>query len=391
LFDGVKLLYHLRVATLDRSRIPKYQQLYETLQADIASGRLRSGDRLPSEAQLVRTFGASRITVGRAMRDLQREGLVDRRPGSGTFVRPRLTPVPATATGLTFGLIAPDLEQAEVLDAICRALTATPTGGRHAVLWGTTTFDGARAEAEAWALCQQHLERQVTGAFFAPLEHTSSKDAVNRRIARAFDDAGVPLVLLDRSVEPYGRYESHDVVGIDNRRAGFRITSHLVERGAQRISFVAHADAAASVDARLAGYREALHVHGALVHPQLVLSVRADLASEVVAFVGRVHPDAIVCANDRTAAGVMHALIGAGIRVPADVRLAGIDDVPYAAMLPVPLTTMRQPCREIGAAAMAAMLDRVSRPDLPPRDIFLHPTLVVRKSCGGASTAAGTE
>jgi DNA-binding LacI/PurR family transcriptional regulator len=386
LFEVVKLLYHFDVATLDRPRVPKYQQLYETLHADIASGRLRTGDRIPSEAELVRTFGASRITVGRALRDLQREGLIDRRPGSGTYVRPRLRPAPARVTGLTFGLLAPNLEQAEVLDAVCRALTVTPAAAGHAVLWGTTTGDGDDAEDEAWTLCQQHIEREVAGAFFAPLEHTAGKDAVNRRIARAFDDAGIPLVLLDRPVEPYGRHEAHDVVGIDNRRAGFRITSHLLERGAQRVGFVAQADAAASVDARLAGYREALHVHGALVHPQLVLSVRADLASEVATFVARARPDAIVCANDRTAAAVMHALLEAGIRVPGDVRLAGIDDVPYAALLPVPLTTMRQPAREIGIAAMAAMLDRISRPDLPPRDIFLHPTLVVRRSSGGSQT-----
>jgi DNA-binding LacI/PurR family transcriptional regulator len=102
----------------------------------------------------------------------------------------------------------------------------------------------------------------------------------------------------------------------------------------------------------------------------------------VVAFVKRARPDAIVCANDRTAAGVMHALLDAQLRIPDDVRLAGIDDVAYAALLPVPLTTMRQPAREIGVAAMAAMLDRVRRPDLPPRDIFLHTTLVVRRSCG---------
>jgi DNA-binding LacI/PurR family transcriptional regulator len=56
--------------------------------------------------------------------------------------------------------------------------------------------------------------------------------------------------------------------------------------------------------------------------------------------------------------------------------------VPYASLLPVPLTTLRQPCHEIGVAAMAAMLDRVARPELPPRDIFLHPTLIVRQSCG---------
>jgi DNA-binding LacI/PurR family transcriptional regulator len=78
----------------------------------------------------------------------------------------------------------------------------------------------------------------------------------------------------------------------------------------------------------------------------------------------------------------MHTLMAAGVRVPDDIRLVGIDDVGYAALLPVPLTTLRQPTREIGVAALAAMLDRLAHPDLPTRDILLHGTLVVRKSCG---------
>ena len=72
------------------------------------------------------------------------------------------------------------------------------------------------------------------------------------------------------------------------------------------------------------------------------------------------------------------------------VRLVGIDDLEYASLLAVPLTTLRQPTREIGAAAFAAMLDRVSRPDTPVRDILLQTQLVVRRSCG-ASVEGGTK
>jgi DNA-binding LacI/PurR family transcriptional regulator len=98
-------------------------------------------------------------------------------------------------------------------------------------------------------------------------------------------------------------------------------------------------------------------------------------------------PDAIVCANDRTAGLIMQALLAQGYTIPGDVRLVGIDDVQYASLLPVPLTTLRQPCRDIGVAAMAAMLDRIAQPDLPARDILLHPTLIVRRSCGGITSA----
>jgi DNA-binding LacI/PurR family transcriptional regulator len=93
-------------------------------------------------------------------------------------------------------------------------------------------------------------------------------------------------------------------------------------------------------------------------------------------------PEAIVCANDRTAGRVMQLLLKAGYRIPNDIRIAGIDDVAYASLLPVPLTTMRQPCREIGVAAIRAMLERIALPEMPARDILLDSHLVVRESCG---------
>ncbi len=78
-------------------------------------------------------------------------------------------------------------------------------------------------------------------------------------------------------------------------------------------------------------------------------------------------PDAVVCANDRTAGQLLHTLRRLGVSVPEALRLVGIDDVEYAALLPVPLTTLRQPTRALGEVALSVMLARVARPSLPPR------------------------
>src|ERR1039457_6771566 len=66
---------------------PMYQKIRERLERDIAGGRYPAGGKFPSEAALVQRFGASRITVGRAVRELQERGLLDRVAGSGTYVR----------------------------------------------------------------------------------------------------------------------------------------------------------------------------------------------------------------------------------------------------------------------------------------------------------------
>src|SRR3954466_2033228 len=78
------LSYHVDMSASATSPVPKHRQVYNALRAEITAGSFASGQRLPSEADLVKTFGASRITVGRALRDLQQEGLVERRAGSGT-------------------------------------------------------------------------------------------------------------------------------------------------------------------------------------------------------------------------------------------------------------------------------------------------------------------
>lgn len=359
---------------------PKYQVVYEALKQEIEGGRWKDGDRLPSEADLVRTYGASRITVGRAVRDLQRAGLVQRRAGSGTFVRPRGT---GTGSALSFGLLIPDFGETEIFEPICQGMMSSPLAREHALVWGSVTGkgEGASKEDRAWELCRQYVDRKVSGVFFAPLELTPAKDEVNRRIAQALDDARIPVVLLDRTVVPYPQRGHHDLVGIDNRRAGYLITEHLLRLGSRRIGFVGIGNAAATVDAREAGYREALHAGGAAYVADLVRRMDPADATAVRALM-EARPEAIVCANDWTAARLMRTLIELGHSVPDDVRLVGIDDVDYASLLPVPLTTLRQPTRQIGAAALAAMLDRVAGAELPTRDILLHGTLIVRRSCG---------
>ncbi len=95
--------------------------------------------------------------------------------------------------------------------------------------------------------------------------------------------------------------------------------------------------------------------------------------------------EGFVCVNDRTASRLMQGLLSLGGRIPQDFKIVGIDDVEYAKLLPVPLTTIHQPCREIGHAAMASMFERIKHPNMLARDILLDCELVIRDSCGSAS------
>jgi GntR family transcriptional regulator of arabinose operon len=365
------------------SRSYKHRRVYMTLQREIQTGRWKRGERLPSEAQLVKRFRVSRITVGRAIRDLQHAGLVDRRAGSGTFARGL-----GVEAALSFGLLIPDLGETDIFEPICQGMMASPLAHRHALLWGSAVSGSPSVEERAWDLCGQYIERDVAGVFFAPLETAAGSHEMNRRIGDALDAANIPVVLLDRTLLPYPDPGHHDVVGIDNRRAGYVITHHLQQLGCRRLAFVARERTAETVSAREAGYREALHLAGASFDPELVRRLDPANAEAVKTLMTTTRPDGIVCANDQTAAQLMPTLLQLGFRIPDDVRLVAIDDVDYARLLPVPLTTLRQPTHAIGSVALSVMLERVRERRLPARQVLLDCELIVRQSCG-ADVGAG--
>ena len=107
---------------------PKYRKIFEQLSRDILAGRYRTGQKFPSEAALVQRFGASRITVGHAVRELQHRGLVDRVAGSGTYVRDAAH---RSRQAPLFGLIIPNLGETEIFEPICRAIARSQIGRAH--------------------------------------------------------------------------------------------------------------------------------------------------------------------------------------------------------------------------------------------------------------------
>jgi DNA-binding LacI/PurR family transcriptional regulator len=285
---------------------------------------------------------------------------------------------------LVFGLLIPELGQTEIFEPICRGMVRSPLAATHSLSWGHTLSAGKHRSEEAEQLCQHYIEQGVAGVFFGPQEFGPTTQDVNRRILRSLDKANIPVILLDRCVLRFPERSEYDVIGLDNRRAGYIVTDHLIHQGAKHVAFFAREGSAETVDERIAGHQEALFHHDLPIASDMLL--RGDAADRT--FVDRMlnmrKIDAIMCANDRTAASLMQTLLSLGVRIPQDLRIAGVDDVRYASLLPVPLTTFQQPCAEIGEVSMSAMLDRVRNRQLPPRSILLNGSLVVRQSCGAS-------
>jgi GntR family transcriptional regulator of arabinose operon len=360
--------------------IPRHRAIYEELLAEIQSGAFQPGDRLPSEAILCERFQASRITVAKAFQSLQRDKLVTRRPGSGTYVEKVFQ-----ESSRQFGVLIPDFGTTDIFEPICQGILRSPAGRSHSLTWGSATAEKGNKLQAAESVCQQYISQKVSGVFFAPTEHSESQDESNHRLVGMLERAGIPVVLLDRDFEHYPDRSNHDLVGIDNHRAGFVLTRHLLQAGATKIVFAMRTNSASTVEARAAGYRDALYTLQPGAVP-VCFATDFTTSAELEEMLERERPDGIVCANDVTAARLMQILGGLGLRVPKDIRIVGIDDVNYAKFLPTPLTTLRQDCGEIGAVAMSTMLDRLSLPNHPVRDVLVRCELIIRGSCGSLGT-----
>ncbi len=360
--------------------VPKHQSIFDTLKQQIEADHYAHGKRLPSEAELAKRFGVSRPTASRALRDLQHLGLIERRAGSGSYLSPRPTAT-SKSSKATFGLLVPGLGNTEILDPICNEITRFSQSLGATVLWGDTVVSVTTAE-DAIALCRQYIDLKVDGVFFAPIEAIAHREAVNKTICSMLAEASVAVVLLDRDILEFPKRSHYDLVGIDNFSAGFLLAEHLLQHGNRDFRFLARPNYPATTDLRLAGCREAISRAG-LEQTQPLAWFGEPTDTEFVAeMLSPTMPHAVLCSNDQTAAKLIRTLSKMGVSLPRDVRVVGFDDVRYATLLTVPLTTIHQPCRPIGHAAVRAMLKRIHHPDRAVQQILLPFNLVVRESCG---------
>lgn len=196
---------------------------------------------------------------------------------------------------------------------------------------------------------------------------------------------GFPLVLL-------GTLPGVDIpsVDVDNARAAYTAVHHLVRLGHRRIGMITNGPLRYTASQeRLAGYRQALERHGIPFNPDLVVEGNFTAASGEIAMQRllevRPLPTAVFVASDTVALGALRLLRERGLRVPEDIALVGFDDIPLAAYVDPPLTTVRLPAYELGREAAQMLLTLVEKRPLPRTRVLLDTSLVVRASCGALS------
>jgi DNA-binding LacI/PurR family transcriptional regulator/serine phosphatase RsbU (regulator of sigma subunit) len=188
---------------------------------------------------------------------------------------------------------------------------------------------------------------------------------------------------------------NHSRVSVDNEPGMREGIKHLIEaHNYRRIAFVSGPDKSDEASLRYRVYREELAAHGITPDPSFIAPAGDYVTQGGLEAVRlfyderKLKLDAIVSANDGMALGVLEGLRMRGLSVPKDVALIGFDDVDLARYVDPPLTTVRQPLRELGRSALELLLDRIEKKG-PPEQRVLPSELVIRESCGCMSYREG--
>jgi DNA-binding LacI/PurR family transcriptional regulator len=193
-------------------------------------------------------------------------------------------------------------------------------------------------------------------------------------VARAQVDLGVPVVVVEGD-DTRARW----TVGVDQVAGAEAGTRHLVDLGHTEIGHLAGPPSWTEARARLAGWQSAMHAAGLRTSAHVVGDWSARSGYELGQEIAR-HREltAVFCANDQMALGLLRALSESGLRVPDDVSVVGFDDIPEAAYLIPPLTTVRQDFKAVGHRAIEILQAAIAGD--PPPERLIGPELVVRAS-----------
>lgn len=369
------------------------QRVVQGIQDKLSAGSLKDGSKLPSERKLAAEFGASRVSIQSAIRELEKMGLVVRRANHRPIVqspKPSAGPSRSRVADQIAIWILPDLQDLGgmmILQGI-RAMFGK-VGYRLLIACPPSSDRDVIEKAEVEFLRDLAGNQDVAGAIVWDTGNLGCVAAYHDLIA-----AKKPLVFIDRE-PPFD--VNADVVACNNRGAARKAVQHLLDLGHRRISMVVASERASSVRDRIEGYRLALEQAEISLGKSAVVEIRENGTDPVEdaqrllieTLQGPDAPTALFAVNDRIALHLCEAAENLKIGVPDQVSILGFDWLLRGTPSSKKITTVSQPFDEIGRAAAQRLLEQIdSRASEIPREILLSAPLVIGESTGAPSTLA---
>ena len=374
--------YHLKEmimnkSTLERSKNPKtlFQQIYTQLKKQITQGEIPVGSQITPEIELAKQYQVSRTTIRQALAKLEKDGMVKRVQGSGTFVIDKTAQSVEAGSNKRIGVLLVDADDQLTIE----------------ILQGIE--QSARSRGYRISLAYTNESPEITSHDFSSLESDDvsgfivfprSNIQFDPEIARLCS-AAIPVVLVDRYLPAL----KTDYVVADNFQGGYRATEHLIILGHTHIGFIHNKIGnlkTTGVRDRYEGYRKALMDYGVPFDEHSVYEYPSHLDATGTFFdellIRPNRPSAFFLVTDEDVPAFLNAARRQKILVPEDIAVVGFDNLRFSENLNPPLTTVAHPRKEIGIRAGHLLIDRIEGRKNIPGQVVLPTSLIVRESCG---------
>ena len=370
----------MREDIMARGDRPLYQQAKLDLERLIRS-KCRPGDRLPSERELREEYRLSSTTVRRALKEHEKDGLIYRHAGLGTFVA-RLTKAPRL-------LLMVAGYDGSAWREKGSAIFGQLIGGASEVAW---------ERQASLSIKRVGTETPLHTALDALISERDF-DGIILRIAGDISDTD--LELLESKRFPYviirrqARGREISSVTINDEECAFRAVSHLTDLGHHQIGLIMGPRSVGWFRNRELGYLRALEASDLSLDPKISFSATdyTELDGYLAAknlFSSGPRPRALFIAGSELCVGAYRAFRELGLKIPDDVAVVGSDDGSVGDKLTPPLTAVTTSLYEIGVQSAQNVLDMVEQGRFSLRTYFIDCPLIIRESCGASRSTAMT-
>ena len=351
----------------------KYEEIADWLLNRIEAGELQPGQRIDSEYRLCSSFGVSRQTVRHALSTLEAEGVVERRQGSGTYVRAGRQEPPRRQAAMQVAVMTTYVQEyifTSIIQEIENELSQAGYGMQ-------ISFTNNTVEKERFIL-KNILEKNLADGLIAETTKSGLPNP-NLDLYRKLMKKGIPVLFINSY---YPQLQAPHV-GLNDKLTGKMVTRHLLKCGHTRIAAIFKSDDGQGHH-RYAGYVEALMEEEIPIKSRQVVWLDSEDVRTMREEAGRILKrirgcTACVCYNDEVAASLAAICLEQGIAVPDEMSIIGIDDSDLAGFCEVPLTSARNPVRELGRIAACEMLDMIKGEKVPD-SMELEPEIINRSS-----------
>ena len=211
----------------------------------------------------------------------------------------------------------------------------------------------------------------VDGIFLSMAANSTEKEV--EETINFLENNKIPYCLIDRDMFDIGKYK----ISVDHLQGAYLATEHLIKLGHKKIGCITGPLILDDARQRLAGYKQALKDNGIKIDENLIFEGGKIGCDDLLAK----NITAIFAANDFSAMGALASIKEHNLIVPRDISIVGYDDIAFASLLEVPLTTVRQPIDAIGQKATEVINQLVnSEENIDSKIIILEPKLIVRSS-----------